>query len=50
MDFMTTIKSNNIQVLITDEFKNRRNNLLMFKYTDCKSVINDTDGKIIHIF
>jgi len=44
MDFMFTIKSSNIQTLITDKFKNQRDSLLTFKYTDCKSVINDDEN------
>lgn len=52
------MKSNNVQALITPEIIKHRDDLLMFKYITCESVVNvthDTKGnfscpKLIFLF
>lgn len=38
-----------IQELITSEFKNQRDSLILFEYTDCKLLISNTKGKLSHV-
>jgi len=52
-EFISAIKTNNIQALMTHEIKNERDDLLMFKYIQCKTIPNYPEGNItiysIHI-
>lgn len=46
-EFISAIKSNNIQALMTPEIKNERDDLLLFKYIECKTIPNCyRDGNI----
>ncbi|XP_060859886.1 midasin [Metopolophium dirhodum] len=39
-EFISAIKSNNIQALMTPEIKNERDDLLLYKYIECKTIPN----------
>jgi len=45
-EFISAIKSNNIQALMTPEIKNERDDLLLFKYIECKTIPNYPEGSI----
>lgn len=45
-ELISTIKANNIQALMTDEIKNERDDLLLFKHNKCKTIPNYPEGNI----
>jgi len=46
-EFISAIKSNNIQALMTPKIKNERDDLLLYKYIECKTIPNCPEGNII---
>jgi len=50
-ELITAVESsNNVEVIMTSEIKNQRNNLLNFDFINCKSVTNFSGGNFILIF
>jgi len=43
-ELISEIKTNNIQALMTDEIKNERDDLLLFKNNKCKTILNYSEG------
>lgn len=49
-EFISAVKANNIQALMTNEIKNERHDLLLFKYIECKTIPNYPEGNITILY